>query len=189
MTDFTRALAPHLTKAYDFSRYRHVIDVGGGNGVLARTILGLNPYAKGVVYDRAEVIEQTRVILEAEGLAPRCTAEAGDFFKSVPEGGDLYTLKSIVHDWNDEEAIRILSNVRRAIGPGGRLLLIETVVGAGSSPIPALSDVNMLVMCGGRERTEEEFRTVMGRSGFRMTRTVRTDTPMFLIEEIGRAVV
>ena len=126
-----------------------------------------------------------RLKLEAAGVADRCETVAGDFFKSVPGGGDAYIMKWIIHDWNDEQCITILKNCHLALPENGQLILVEAVVPASNEPhFSKFIDLNMLVMTGGRERTEEEFRALYDASGFRLTRVVATESPFSVIEGV-----
>ena len=138
---------------------------------------------RGVLFDALPVIEGARNRLENEGIAERCEAVAGDFFESVPSGGDAYILKWIIHDWDDEHSINILRNCHGAMAENGRLLLVEAVVPHGSEPhFSKYMDLNMLIMTGGRERTEDEYRTLLKASGYRLTRIISTASPMSVIE-------
>lgn len=183
MTGMTLAINAAVLSGYDFSGIEQIVDVGGGHGSLIAAILKANPQMRGVLFDAPPVIEGARPRLEAEGLSARCQAVAGDFFESVPEGGDAYILKWIIHDWDEERATRILRNCHRAMKEHGKLLLVEAVVPTGSEPhFSKFIDLNMLVMTGGRERTEDEYRKLFESSGFRLTRIVPTDSPMSVIE-------
>lgn len=183
MTEYSAVVAEAVGRAYDFSSFGRVVDIGGGHGRLLASVLRSNPAARGVVFDLPAVVEGARSALAAEGLDSRCEVAGGDFFEAVPEGGDAYILKSIIHDWDDERSVRILRNIRRAMKEGGRLLLVETVIeDAGGPPFSKLSDLHMMVMTGGRERTRAEFAELFRRSGFRLTRVVPTDTLVSIVE-------
>jgi SAM-dependent methyltransferase len=183
MTGMTLAVNDAVLSAYDFSPIRKIVDVGGGHGSLIASILKLNPHMKGVLLDAKPVIEGARRRVEAEGLTNRCDVVAGDFFESVPGGGDAYILKWIIHDWDDQRSVTILKNCHRAMVENAKLLLVEAVVPAGGEPhISKFVDLNMLVMTGGRERTADEYRSLLGASGFRLTRIAATDSPMSVIE-------
>jgi protein-L-isoaspartate O-methyltransferase len=162
----TARMAGALMAAFDFSRLQRIVDIGGGQGALAGVIAQAHPALRAVVYDRFPQGAQEH--LAALGVADRCDVETGDFFDHVPGGGDAYLLKAIVHDWNDEEALRILRNCRRAMAGGSRLLLIERALPeraeAGNETI--FSDVLMLVLEHGRERTEAEMRGLLAAAGF-----------------------
>jgi hypothetical protein len=187
MTEYSEAVGAAVTGAYDFSQFGRVIDVGGGQAGLITAILKANPAVKGVVFDLAQVVEGGRTRILAEGLAGRCEAVAGDFFKSVPEGGDAYVLKTIIHDWDEERAVAILQNINRAMQADGRLLLIETVVPPGNEPgLAKLGDLHMLVMTGGCERTEAGYRALFDAAGFELTRVIQTASPVSIIEGVRK---
>ena len=157
---------------YDFDGFHTVVDVGGGAGALLSAILGKFARPRGVTLDLAHATERARAALDRAGLAARATAVAGDFFASVP-AGDCYTLKLVLHDWDDDKSRAILRTLRKSIAPGGRLCVIETVLPPGNAPSPAkLFDINMLVMAGGRERTEADYAALFAATGFRLLRVV-----------------
>lgn len=190
MAELSKVVAAAVTEAYDFSHFGRIVDVGGGHGALLMSILRANPEALGVVFDQPEIVEGARAAIEAEqALASRCAAVGGNFFESVPEGGDAYVMKWIIHDWDDERALTILRNVRRAIPATGRLLLCEQVVPEGGGPSPAkLMDLQMLVMTGGRERTAVEYGALLKRAGFELTRVVETKSLISVVEAVPVAV-
>ena len=166
MTDLTRASMRELVAGYDFTRFGTVVDVGGGHGGFVAAILRAAPAARGVLFDLPHVVGGARVLLEEAGVLDRCEIVAGSFFDSVPEGGDAYTLKSVIHDWDDDDAVRILRTCRAAMGPDARVLLVERDLGApNEAPGAKLSDLNMLVVLGGRERTRDEYAALFQRSG------------------------
>ncbi|WZP00950.1 methyltransferase [Isosphaeraceae bacterium EP7] len=186
MTGWSMQNSNAVAAAYDFSGIGTLMDIGGGHGYLLATILKANPSLRGILFETAEVSEGAKVRFAAEGLTDRCKVAAGDFFASIPEGADACILKSVIHDWDDRLATEILSNCRRAVGPGGRVLLAEMVIPAGNDPHPGkLLDLEMLVMVGGRERTEEDFRKLLDGAGIRMTRIVPTASPTCVIEGIA----
>lgn len=177
--------AAAVIAAYDFSWARTIIDVGGGDSTLIASILNANPQARGILFDRPQVIESARTRLVAAGLAGRCDAVAGNFFEAVPSGGDVYLLSWIIHDWKDEHSIALLKNCYRAMAPGSRLLLFEQVVpGANERSLSKLYDLHMLVLIGGCERTEDQYRTLLDTAGFRLTRIIPTQSPRSLIEGV-----
>jgi len=187
MTAVTAPVAGMVAAAYDFSRFTHIVDVGGGQGALLTAILKSNPALRGTLFDRPHVTASARPVLEAEGLAARCEIAGGDFFEAVPPGADAYILKHVIHDWDDQRSAAILRNCRRAMAPRGKLLLVETVLPERITPSPMNfiatgSDVNMLVNAGGRERTETAFRALFDASGFRLTRIVPTQSLSKVIE-------
>jgi hypothetical protein len=139
-------------------------------------ILKANPVMRGVLFDLPHVIEKAKQRISEDGLADRCEAFAGDIFQSVPEGGDAYVLKWIIHDWNDERSVTILKNCRQAMAAGGKLLLIESVILSGNErSFAKFGDLNMLVMTGGRERTESQYRELFAAAGFELTRIAAPD--------------
>ena len=172
-----------VAAAYDFSRAGTVVDVGGGQGGLLAAILAASPLARGVLFDLPHVASMARQNLETAGLSARCRTEAGDFFKEVPAGGDIYLLRKVIHDWDDERARHILRTCRSAMTEGSRLLLLEMVVPAGNTPSYAkLLDLLMLVYAGGRERTESEYRNLLVSAGFSMKRIVPSASAISIIE-------
>jgi hypothetical protein len=183
MSGITAATNEAITTLYDFSSFNKLIDVGGGHGGLITGVLKKNPQLKGVVFDAPEVISWTRSKIEAAGLADRCETIGGNFFESVPAGGDAYILKWIIHDWDDEKSIRILRNVREQMSPTSKLILVDSVVPESAEPhFSKFIDLNMLVMTGGKERTESEFRQLLGSAGFKLLRVIPTELPTSIIE-------
>jgi hypothetical protein len=175
MGDVNAMLDGAISQGYDFSPFSRIVDVGGGTGSLLALVLAQNPNSRGVVFDLPHVIEEAKAFMAAQDLAQRCDFIAGDFFKSVPSGGDAYLLKWILHDWNDEQSVAILQNCRRAISEKGKLLVFESAIPSGNHPfLSKFMDLNMLVMNGGRERTEAEYRSLLKAGGFNMTRVVPT---------------
>lgn len=166
-----------LLDAYDFAHYRKLVDVGGGEGALLREILAYTPRLKGVLFDQEQVICHHVV---NEELLGRCEIVGGDFFGAIPEGGDAYLLNGVLHNWLDDEAIAILRNVRRAIPPDGTLLLLESLVDRDPHDT-AVSDLLMMVI-GGRERSESTFRKLIERAGFEVYRVIPMQGGMSLIE-------
>ncbi len=176
---------PAVLDAYDFSGIRVLADIGGGNGSNLIGILGRHPGLRGVLFDLPHVVERAGTALEAAGLADRCASVGGSFFKSIPVEADAYFLRHIIHDWDDEDSGRILRNVRAAMPPGARLLLVEHVLPAGNAPsFGKLLDLNMLIMPGGIERTEDEFRRLYEAAGFRLSRVVPAQDDLSVIEGI-----
>lgn len=185
MAEFGASEDTAVVDAYDFGAARSVVDIGGGWGGLLCTILAATPEATGVLFDQPSVVEAAESAIDAAGLAGRCTVRGGDFFREVPAGGDVYLLKSVIHDWPDEQAGTILRNCRNAMPPAGRLLLVERIVPAGDDPHPSKPmDLAMLVLLGGRERTPDEYGTLLAGAGFRVTRVVPTTSPSSVIEAV-----
>lgn len=172
-----------VVESYDFAEASVVVDVGGGDGALLVTILRAHPTLRGVLFDRPEIVASARERLEREDLAERCQVVGGSFFDSVPEGGDLYVVSDVVHNWNDDEATTILVNCRRAMAEDHRLLVIQQVVPPGNAPsLSKLDDLNMLAVLGGRERTADEHRAVLAAAGFTLTRIIPTRASYDIIE-------
>ncbi|MDO3639560.1 methyltransferase [Mycolicibacterium arseniciresistens] len=170
---------------YDFTGSKLVVDVGGGHGALLSTILRSAPDARGVLFDQPSVVENAGPTLAAAGVAERTTTAGGSFMESVPDGGDVYVMKNIIHDWYDDDAVRILRTIRTSIADGGRLLLLEMVLPERpSSFIGLMLDLEMLVTAGGKERTRAEYANLLARSGFRLQRVVDTVTPLSIIEAV-----
>ncbi|MGW8375141.1 methyltransferase [Streptomyces sp. ODS28] len=192
MGEVTRATAAVLCEGYDFSAAHTVVDVGGGDGTLLAAVLRAHPGLNGIVYDTARGLAQAAGTMEEAGLSERFTPVVGDFFDSVPEEADVYLLKSVVHDWNDDRCRTILRTVRAALPPHGRLLLIEPVLPPAADPravVGYLSDLNMLVNLGGRERTAEDFAALCEATGFGppAITPLPAPSPFSLIEAAPRA--
>ena len=189
MVELTRLVSEDVVRAYDFSGMKQIVDVGGGYGELLSRILNANPGATGVLFDLPHAIEDGRRHFEAAGLTSRCEFVAGSFFESAPRGADAYVLKSVIHDWNDERSTVILETCRRAMVPNSRLLLVERVIPErlGVSPAHqaiAQSDLNMMVALAAQERTESQFRGLLGSSGFRVTRILPAGETFSVIEAV-----
>jgi len=183
MSGMTAVVNATLTSRYDFSKFKTVVDVGGGHGALITEILKSNPNTKGVLLDAAEVVSGAREKLAQAGVSDRCEPVAGDFFKAVPAGGDAYVMKWILHDWNDELSIQILKNCRAQMGPDARLIVVDCVVPETNEPhFSKFIDLNMLVMTGGKERTEREFAELFEAAGFKLLQVIPTDQPTSIIE-------
>lgn len=183
MSGITAATNEAVTALYDFSGFNKLVDVGGGHGGLITGILKKNPNLQGVLFDAPEVIEKARPKLEAAGLADRCETVSGDFFQTVPEGGDAYIMKWIIHDWEDEKSNTILTNIRNRILANGKLILVDCVVPETDEPhFSKFIDLNMLVMTGGKERTEREFAELLAAARFKLLRVIPTDLPTSIVE-------
>lgn len=184
MVSLTAQTAAAVLEAYDFAPFTRLVDVGGGYGAMLAAILKANSEMTGVLLDTAPIVEGAGRYLEAEGVADRCEIIAGDFFESVPGGGDAYVLSQVLHDWDDDRCVGILKNCRRAKPDHGKLLVIEAVMPERvEEPVAVVdSDLIMLVVTGGRERTEAEYRSLFTASGFRLERIIPTSSPMCVIE-------
>jgi SAM-dependent methyltransferase len=185
MSGMTAQANEALHAAYDFTGINTLIDIGGGHGGLITSILRRNPEMRGILFDSPQVIDGARAVIDASEVAGRCDLLGGNFFESVPAGADGHILKWIIHDWDDDQSVAILKNCHRALAENGKLILVEAVVPADGAPhFSKFIDLNMLVMTGGRERTEAEFRELYGRAGFRLTRIVPTESPFSVIEGV-----
>jgi len=185
MTSVHGQETPAMLAAYDFSAIKVLADVGGGNGSLISATLQKHTQLKGILYDLPHVIERSQKNLAAAGLAERCQCIPGSFFEQIPTGADAYLMRHIIHDWDDPESITILKNVRKAMGDNtsARLLVLESVIPPGNDPMfGKLLDLNMLVIPGGLERTESEYRALYAAAGFRLNRIVPTTTEVSVIE-------
>jgi len=180
-------IAQAVCGAYDFSKAKKVVDVGGGGGLMLATILKENPHLSGVVQDLPSVIASEGHIIEKMGVSERCKLVGKSFFNDVPAGGDIYILSAIIHDWDDESCIKILRNCHKKIHDNGKLLLIESVIEKGNKPqFGKLTDLNMMVLAGGKERTAEEFRELLSAGGFEMELVIGTATDMSIIESVKK---
>jgi hypothetical protein len=183
MTGFSAAVMPAILEAYDFAGITTLVDVAGGHGAVLASVLQKYPSMKGILFDLEHVVEGAKPRIASLGFADRVTTASGDFFKGVPAGGDAYIMKHIIHDWDDEKATIILKNIRAVLPKAGRVILLESVIPAGNEPeMGKIIDLEMLVMPGGRERTEAEFRTLFAAAGFELTRIVRTQSALSVVE-------
>jgi hypothetical protein len=174
-----------VAEAYDFSDIGVLLDVGGATGNMLAHILARHPEPRGILFDLPHVVKDAKPLIESRGLSDRIEIQGGSFFESVPSGADAYLLSHVIHDWSEEQCVAILSNVRRAMKPGARLLLVEMVLPQGDAPHPGkMLDMIMLVGPGGQERTEEEYRELLEKSGFRLTRIVPTKSPVSIVEGV-----
>ncbi len=176
-------LAPVLN-AYDFSKYRVIADIGGGEGFFLANILLNNPGCQGILFDTPEALQKSGEMLACQQVKNRVEIIPGNFFNTVPDQGDLYILKNIIHNWDDEQSVRLLQNIHQAMKPDSRVMIIEMVIPSGNQPSMAkLLDVQMMAtMAGGKERTGEEYRLLLEKSGFTLTRIIPTIAPISLVE-------
>ena len=172
MTEWTASVAPTVAAAYDFSPTHTLVDVGGGHGQMLASILQAHPTLHGVLFDLPQVVKGAPPLLESAGVADRCEVIGGDAFTAVPAGYETYLLSRVIHDWDDERAMALLSRCHQAMQPRGKVLLVERVILTGSTPqvLVLESDVQMLVWAGGKERTDAEYRALLNASGFELTR-------------------
>jgi len=185
MTNISAGTIPAVLDAYSFSGMRTLVDIGCGHGKLLCEILSAYPQMKGILFDMESVVCGTTSNVEKHCVGNRMKVVAGSFFESVPKGGDAYIMQHIIHDWDDDKALTILKNVRRALEGvvDGKLLILDGVVAPNSGPdFKKMLDLEMMLMPGGRERTEAEFRELLGRAGFKLMRIVPTKSMVAVIE-------
>ena len=186
MTALSAPVAGAAIEAYDFGGIGTLVDVAGGHGEVLMSVLKAHPKMRGVLADVGHVIDGAKPRIAAAGLSDRLQAVPCDFFTAVPEGGDAYVMKHIIHDWDDERAGVILKNIAKAMGSKkGKVILLESVIPAGPQPdLGKFIDIEMLMLPGGRERTADEFEALFAQSGFAMTKVVPTKSPLSVVEAI-----
>ena len=183
MATYSRLEAAAIAEAYNFAANSTVVDVGGGEGTLLAALLSAHPSLSGVLFDQPAVVARAAQVFASAGVAARAAWAGGDFFSSALPDGDVYILKSVVHNWDDEPAKRLLQSCRRAMRPHARLLIAERIVPSDNAPSEAkLFDINMLTIVGGRERTYGEYRGLLESAGFALGREIATTSPLSLIE-------
>jgi O-methyltransferase domain len=185
----TEHIRGKVASAYDFSGLRSIVDVGGGRGTLIAGLLLAYPHLRATVFDLDAGLAETDAYLKEQGVRDRCEIVSGSFFDAVPSGHDAYVLKNIVHDWNDEKAIAILATCRKSMGDEARLILVEHALpsraaDSAESRRTFIDDIQMMVMLGGKERTEAEYSKLMSAAGLRLTRVLPTDSVYHLIEGV-----
>jgi hypothetical protein len=184
MAAWSGMVAPALAAAFDFGSVGTVADIGGGSGTLLAGVLAAHPGLRGIVFDQPEVVVEAGPVLEAAGVRDRAELVAGDFFVDVPDA-DVYVMKSILHDWDDQECTRIIGTIRARAKPTARLLVVERVVGGPNEDLSGkMSDIHMLVMPGGLERTLEEWRALLAAGGWALERTTPLAAGWELIESV-----
>jgi hypothetical protein len=172
-----------VAAAYDFSALASIVDVGGASGDLLTTILGTCQGINGVLFDLPQAVVSAPGLIQGRGLSERVQVQTGNFFDAVPAGGDAYLLSHVIHDWSEDQCLTILANCRKAMKPAGRLLIVEMVIPEGNTPHPGkMLDMMMLVAPGGQERTEPEYRALLGKAGFRLTKVVPTASAVSVVE-------
>jgi orsellinic acid C2-O-methyltransferase len=191
MSEGTRREAPGFLASYDFTQFSTLVDVGGGDGTLLAAVLAATPGLQGILFDTGPGSAEAPRRLGDAGVDDRCKVVQGDFFDAVPEGADAYIMKSVIHDWDDDRCVTILSNCRRAMKADGKVLILEPVVPEEVKPSFALlgvvmSDLNMLMNTGGKERTEEEFAALLRAADLELTGVSRVPKPstMSVIEGV-----
>jgi hypothetical protein len=183
MTATSVASVAAIAGGYDFSQIRVLVDVGGGQGILLAAIMAVNTSMHGILFDQPHVLTDVGAILEAAGVADRTQIVSGDFFEQLPSGADAYMLKSVIHDWDDPQAINILRSCRAAMRDGAKLLVVELAENPPNQPDPAkFIDIRMLVMNGGRERTAVDFEQLYAAAGLRLCKVIPTQSPFHIFE-------
>jgi SAM-dependent methyltransferase len=182
---FTSGIAQEVAPLVDTSKAKLAVDIGGASGTLVHSLLMANSQLHGIVLDLPDVVPSATAAAAALGLAERSRALGGDFFTDVPQA-DIYLLKHILHDWNDGEAVRILERCRQAMRPGGRVIVIEALLGEMGEPgIAPLNDLNMMVLLTGRERTLSEYRALLKQAGLRLSKSTPIRSPLAVIEAVA----
>ncbi len=183
----TAAIAPSVAATYDFAGMRVIADIGGGQGTLLAAILRRHEQLRGVLFERADAADRAAGVLREAGVADRCQIVAGDFFAGVPDGADGYILANVLHDWDDARAVQILQACRRAMGPRGRVLIVERLIADDPrEAVPVLlSDLNMLLLTGGQERTNAEYGKLLAAAGLRPGQIQPVATPYGVIEGLA----
>ncbi len=187
MVQSSKPLITKILAAYDFSGINRIVDVGGGCGILLAAILKAHPHLQGVLFEQPDLFEEAKKTLDQEGVTARCELVAGNFFESVPIVGDTYILKKVIHDWGDEDALKILKSIHRYMPQHGKLLLVEYIIPPDNAPSPShVSDLLMMVITGGLERSESQFRVLLERAGLKLTNiiAVSSSNNMNLIEAV-----
>ena len=184
MSELSMIDAPAVADAYWFGEIGSIVDIAGGHGQLLATILARNPHMKGTLYDLPHVVEGAK----NGALKPvmgRCSLASGDMFATVPGGADAYIMKHIIHDWQDEECIKILKACRKGVNEGGKLLVVDNVIPVGNEFCPGkLLDIQMMIFPGGQERTEKEFRELFAAAGWKLSRIIPTRVPESIVEGV-----
>jgi hypothetical protein len=183
MSENTARSVTALVSAYAFPTSGVVVDVGGGHGAFLAAVLQAHPGLRGVLFDQPHVVEGSAPTLEAAGVEERCVQVGGDFFTPPLPAGDLYLLRQVIHDWDDARSSAILRHCAQAMAQDGKILVIEALIPSGNDPSPVkLLDMQMLVMTGGRQRTEEEYRQLYATAGLRLLRILPTTTQFSIVE-------
>ena len=183
MNAISRSVVDALVSAYDFSGHSHIVDVGGGQGQLLAGILSALPQIRGTLFDQPHVVVRAKDLLARENVTDRCDVIAGSFFEGIPVNGDTYILKGILHDWDDDATLSILRICRQSISIGRKLLIVERLIAPpNAAPNGKFSDLNMLVLPGGAERTRQEFESLLTAANFRLIRTMPAGPTLTIIE-------
>ena len=181
MSELSSAAGKAVASSYDFSVFNVIIDVGGGQGALLAAVLAEHKNTKGILFDLPHVVVKAQDILRTAGVTNRCEVVGGDVFKAVPEGGDAYLIKSVLMDEDDDQAIAILLACRSAMRPSGKVVVIEHLLTPPNAPEINSSDMTMMIMTGGRERTQEEFSELFSAAGFHLEQVIVTKSSFTLM--------
>lgn len=182
MTNASQMQVAAILSVFKFDRFKHIVDVGGGVGSLLSTIIKKNPNLHGTLFELSHVVSHAKNIIKDQDVLKRVKIIAGTFFETIPEGGDLYMMKNILHCWDDGDSVKILQNIRKVITPDGKLMIIETIIKNDNEPsIGKMTDVYMMVGLSGRERTKEEYQVLLERADFKLERIVPTVSPLSII--------
>jgi ubiquinone/menaquinone biosynthesis C-methylase UbiE len=187
MSRVTERWNADVMASYPFSNFAKIVDIGGGDGSLMISILQVCPRMRGVVVDLPRVAARAKARIAAAGMADRCEFISGDAFQNVPTGGDAYILSRVIHNWNDQRSVALLGSCSQAMSPNAKLLLIERhlparVVQSARSRTVAVSDLGMMVMTGGCERTETQYRALLAAAGFTLTKITPTESGICVME-------
>lgn len=183
MTNVSLMQISTILPVYPFKNYKNIIDIGGGEGLMMAALLQKYSACRGIVFDRPQSAGMAVKFIERYGIGDRCKFVSGSFFETIPEGGDLYILKNILHDWNDESCLVILRNIAMTMPSASRLLIIDPVVEEGNRPsIGKMTDMLMMTALGGKERSKDEFKILLDQANFRIRKTHRTISQLILIE-------
>jgi hypothetical protein len=188
-TNSFKAASSHriITEVYDFSKINTLTDVGGGLGSLLIEILNVNHHLTGIVAELPQVLPKLKEIIKKNKLKGRMSAVKCDFFKKIPNGSDAYLFSHVLHDWHNEKCITILKNCRKAMGSNGRLLVVEAIIPQGNEfSVSKLLDLEVLLMGGGQERTEDEFDNLLNSSGFALSQIITTKENISIIEGVPK---
>jgi len=180
MTSQSQKQAVAICQAYDFSKATTVVDIGGGQGLLLNQILEKTPGIKGILFDQQSTVQAVSVLPE---LTSRMRTEAGSFFEGVPKGGDIYLLKHIIHDYDDDCAVKILKNCHAAMHPQSRLLIVDLVLNQSTATfLRTWTDLEMMVLLNGKERTEVEFCDLFNSAGLKLEKVIQTKSDISILE-------
>ena len=189
MVEFSSRVSGTFASVYDFTGVRTVVDVGGGNGAVLMAVLRAHAGMRGILFDLAQGLAGAEEKLETAGVADRATLQVGSFFEAVPSGADIYLLKSIVHDWDDERALAILLNCARAMHPASRLVVLERklperIENPEDAFTTVMGDLHMMVVLGGKERTANQYGELLARAGLRLTREIPIESDITAFEAV-----